>query len=137
MPGLPKKTTRPDLPTTFWIWKRSPGEEYKIRYHQSGEKGPALVLIHGVLVVEIEGRRRVGAGQKRNDRRTGRQRRCYFGIKMYTTCTTFYESSFIHSYTTVSLTGFGGNANHWAQNVPDLNPHYRVYALDLLGKHEG
>ncbi|GAB5031369.1 epoxide hydrolase 4-like [Nannochloropsis oceanica] len=75
MPGLPKKTTRPDLPTTFWIWKRSPGEEYKIRYHQSGEKGPALVLIHG----------------------------------------------------------FGGNANHWAQNVPDLNPHYRVYALDLLG----
>jgi hypothetical protein len=35
-----------------------------------------------------------------------------------------------------SLTGFGGNADHWAQNVPDLNPHYRVFALDLLGKQK-
>jgi hypothetical protein len=43
----------------------------------------------------------------------------------------------MHSYLIVSLTGFGGNANHWAQNVPDLNPYYRVFALDLLGKPKG
>ncbi|TFJ86040.1 hypothetical protein NSK_002860 [Nannochloropsis salina CCMP1776] len=71
----PPKSTRPQLPTTFWTWKRGPGEDYRIRYHQSGDKGPAVILIHG----------------------------------------------------------FGGNADHWAQNVPDLNPHYRVFALDLLG----
>jgi len=40
---------------------------------------------------------------------------------------------FINS--SITITGFGGNADQWAQNVPDLNPYYRVFALDLLGKH--
>lgn len=33
----------------------------------------------------------------------------------------------------ILLHGFGGNADHWRLNTPELSKHYRVYALDLLG----
>lgn len=33
----------------------------------------------------------------------------------------------------VQIHGFGGNCDHWRQNVPDLGTTCRVVALDLLG----